>query len=152
MRWSSELLALASGAVFAVGLALSGMTQPAKVVGFLDIGGAWDPSLAFVMGGAVMVHVVAYLVQGRMKAPLLGGTGWTLPRRTDIDGRLLGGAVLFGMGWALGGYCPGPALVSLPTFQPGIVVFAASMVAGMLLYQRIDLWLLAREERSRPPG
>lgn len=143
MRGKEHALAFVSGALFAVGLVLGGMTRPTKVVGFLDVFGDWDPSLAFVMGGAVLVHAIAYRLVARRQGPWLGG-GWVLPRRSDIDGRLVGGAVLFGMGWGLAGYCPGPALVSIPSLSRDILIFAPSMVAGMLAYRWVDGWWTTR--------
>ncbi|MGK3995587.1 DUF6691 family protein [Sorangium sp. So ce1024] len=137
-------LALASGALFAVGLGVSGMTQPSKVIGFLDVAGDWDPSLAFVMVGAISVHLLAYRLlrwqEGRERAgaahaprfPLLADR-MDVPTRTDLDARLFAGAALFGVGWGLAGYCPGPALASLATGSRAVLVFAAAMVAGMLI-------------------
>ncbi len=128
-----SLLAFVVGLVFAAGLALGGMTDPLKVIGFLDVTGAWDPSLAFVMGGAILVYAPVHaLVRGR-KRPLWDLT-FHLPARNDIDARLLVGAGLFGAGWGLGGYCPGPALVSAATFAPATLVFVAAMLAGMWLF------------------
>lgn len=138
------VLSVFSGIVFGVGLVVSGMTQPGKVIGFLDFAGDWDPALAFVMGGAVAVHAVAYVIQRRSDGPWLQSGGWRLPRRQDIDPRLLGGAALFGVGWALSGYCPGPAVVTTPTLAYDIVVFMPSMLLGMLLYRVIDGWGSAR--------
>ena len=106
--------AFACGLIFAIGLGLAGMTQPAKVIGFLDLTGAWDPSLAFVMGGAVLVGLIAFPLILARRRPWLGGR-FALPERNDIDAPLVAGAALFGMGWGLSGYCPGPALVSLVT-------------------------------------
>ena len=125
------LAGLVTGLVFGIGLALSGMTDPAVVLGFLDLAGAWNPTLMFVMGGAVVVTFVGYrLVLGR-KAPLLADR-FGLPTATRLDLPLLGGAALFGIGWGLAGYCPGPALASLGAGQAGTLVFVAAMLAGML--------------------
>ncbi|MFZ5477029.1 MAG: DUF6691 family protein [Myxococcota bacterium] len=126
-----------AGVLFGVGLVLSGMTQPAKVVGFLDVAGDWDPSLAFVMGGAIAVHFVAYRLRARMQAPASGGA-WHLPTRNDVDGRLLAGAALFGAGWGLGGICPGPGITSLVTGSAEVLVFVGAMVGGMALFQVVD--------------
>jgi uncharacterized protein len=128
-----------SGALFAVGLVVAGMTQPLKVMGFLNIGGVfaperfgvWDPSLAFVMGGAVLVSLVAFSV-----TPRLGNTPWAaaafeLPSRKDIDIPLVLGAVLFGVGWGLAGYCPGPALASVVSGGLDAAIFVAALLAGM---------------------
>ena len=131
------LVAFASGLLFAVGLAVAGMTQPAKVVGFLDVAGSWDPSLAFVMIGAIAVYFVANrLVQGRA-APWIGSV-FHLPTRRDIEPRLVLGAGLFGIGWGLAGYCPGPALTALGTGGFRALSFVASMAAGMLLFEAVQ--------------
>ena len=128
-----------SGALFAVGLVVSGMTQPLKVIGFLNIGGifaperfgVWDPSLAFVMGGAVLVSLVAFSVTPRMGKAPWAAAGFELPSRKDIDVALVLGAVMFGVGWGLAGYCPGPALASVFTGGIDAVSFVAAMVVGM---------------------
>jgi uncharacterized protein len=124
------LFALVVGLVFGVGLIASGMTQPAKVVGFLDVLGPWDPSLGFVMGGAIGVHFLAYRLIPRLRKPLWGGS-FGIPTRRDIDGRLIGGAVLFGAGWGLGGYCPGPALTSVVAGAQSTLLFTGAMLTGM---------------------
>jgi uncharacterized protein len=120
------------GLVFALGLGVAGMTQPAKVVGFLDVAGQWNPTLAFVMGGAVLVGLVTFPRILERRAALLGDR-FVLPARTRIDARLLGGAALFGVGWGLSGYCPGPAVVSLVTLAPPVLVFVACMLLGLQL-------------------
>ncbi len=120
------------GVVFALGLGLSGMTQPAKVIGFLDVAGRWDPTLAFVMAGAVGVSLVLFPRILARSASWLGEP-FALPQATAIDGRLVLGAVLFGLGWGLSGYCPGPAVVSLVTGTPRIVAFVGSMAVGLYL-------------------
>jgi uncharacterized membrane protein YedE/YeeE len=135
-------LALASGALFGVGLVLGGMTKPPKVIGFLDLGGAWDPSLAFVMLGAVGVYALASrLIAGKpaplLAAPLLADK-FVLPARRRIDARLVSGAALFGIGWGLAGYCPGPAIVSLASASPGVVLFVAAMLVGMLVTGKLE--------------
>ncbi len=124
------LLSLAAGIVFGVGLLLSGMTQPAKVVHFLDVLGPWDPSLAFVMGGAIVVHALAYRLVPRLQKPAWAAE-WGVPTRRDVDVPLVVGAALFGAGWGLGGYCPGPALTSVVAGAPATVMFTLSMLAGM---------------------
>ncbi len=136
----SILTALGAGVVFGVGLLLSGMTQPAKVVNFLDVLGDWDPSLAFVMGGAIAVHFLAYRLVPRLQKPVWGAR-WGLPTRRDIDARLLVGAVLFGAGWGLGGYCPGPALTSVVAGASSTMLFTGSMLAGMWGF---SVWEAAR--------
>jgi uncharacterized membrane protein YedE/YeeE len=125
------LVAALAGAIFGVGLLLSGMTDPAKVLGFLDFTGAWDPSLAFVMMGAIGVHALAYQVIRRRERPLLDA-GFHVPLRCDLDGKLFVGAAIFGVGWGLGGFCPGPALVAAASGATSALVFAAAMVVGML--------------------
>ncbi len=127
----SLVIAALAGVVFAVGLALSGMTDPGKVEAFLDVGGGWDPALAFVMGGAIGVHALAYVAQRGLAGPLGHPPGWTLAPGHGIDGRLVGGAALFGAGWGLSGWCPGPALVSLPTLGAPIFVFVGTMLVGL---------------------
>lgn len=130
------LAALASGLVFGAGLALAGMTNPAKVLAFLDVAGAWDPTLALVMGSALAVNAAAYALTRRLAKPLFAAT-FALPTRADLDARLLGGAALFGIGWALVGLCPGPALASLARGDVHVFGFAAAMVVGMLAAKRI---------------
>lgn len=135
LRFLSPLFA---GALFGVGLVLGGMTQPAKVVGFLDVTGDWDPSLILVMGGAVMVYALLYRVFTKREAPLFATT-FSLPTRKDLDARLLAGAALFGVGWGLGGFCPGPGLVSLGSGGGKAATFVVTMLAGMELKRRLDL-------------
>ncbi|KQT69856.1 MULTISPECIES: YeeE/YedE family protein [unclassified Aureimonas] len=131
---SRILLALFAGLVFGAGLVVSQMVDPAKVLGFLDVAGDWDPSLAFVMGGAILVTAPAFALARRMGAPVLAPR-FEWPTRRDVDARLLSGAALFGIGWGLVGLCPGPALASLG-FVPGeVVVFVAAMAAGMVLFR-----------------
>lgn len=127
--------ALLAGAVFGFGLALSGMTRTEKVRGFLDFLGAWDPSLMFVMGGAVLVHMVAYRVVARRASPVFAST-FLVPTRSDLTARLVVGSAIFGAGWALGGFCPGPGLVSLVSGAPSAAAFVVAMFAGVAI---IDL-------------
>ena len=130
-------LALLSGALFGFGLSLSGMVDPARVIGFLDIAsGHWDPSLMFVLGGAVCVAFVAVAIQRRLSRPVLD-TQFHLPERTDIDARLIVGSVLFGIGWGLAGFCPGPALSALTTGMTSVLLFVAAMTVGMVLHDRV---------------
>lgn len=129
--------AFVAGLLFAVGLVLAGMTQPAKVVAFLDFFGAWDPSLAVVMGTAVVVHFALYRLVLKRPSPLLGGS-FSIPSRRDLTPQLIGGSILFGIGWGLGGYCPGPGLVSAPSGGAGALTFAATMTIGMWLYQALE--------------
>ena len=127
---------LLAGALFAVGLAVSGMTNPARVLGFLDVAGTWDPSLAFVMGGALLAFAVGHRIVLRRERPLLGGSFPSAPE-ARIDARLLSGAALFGIGWGLAGFCPGPAVVSLGWPREPALWFVPAMVVGMLLAQRL---------------
>lgn len=129
----NALLAFGAGLVFGAGLILSGMTDPGKVIGFLDVAGNWDPSLAFVMGGAILVGFFAFRSAGRRGRTFLGGA-LHLPNRRDIDARLIGGSVAFGIGWGLAGFCPGPALVSLASGVDQAAVFVAAMLSGMVVY------------------
>ena len=126
------LIGLLCGLVFGTGLAVSGMTDTAKVLGFLDLFGHWVPDLAFVMGGAVCVTLVAFRFVLRRKQPLLAAD-FSLPLNTAIDGRLLGGAAIFGIGWGSYGYCPGPALSALVYLDGKTLLFVIAMLVGMLL-------------------
>jgi hypothetical protein len=128
----SRAAAFGSGGLFAAGLALAGMTRPSKVLGFLDVAGAWDASLAFVMLGAVAVYFVAYRLIRRRRAPLLDGM-FHIPTRHDVDLPLLGGAALFGIGWGLAGYCPGPALVAMGGGALDAAVLVGGMAVGILV-------------------
>ena len=123
------------GAMFGLGLLLSGMLDPAKVLGFLDVAGAWNPQLAFVMGGAIAVAFPAFLIARRRERTLLGDP-LTLPPRLGLDRGLVGGAALFGLGWGLVGICPGPGIVLLGFAGPPAWTFAAAMVAGVVLARR----------------
>lgn len=126
-------VALLSGLMFGIGLSLSGMLDPARVLGFLDVAGAWDPSLAFVLGGAVAVSFVGTSLAGRMRRPVLADR-FDLPTSRTIDGKLIGGAALFGVGWGLAGFCPGPALASVSLGIPTVLIFVAAMLVGMWLF------------------
>ena len=123
------------GIIFAFGLALAGMTQPEKIIGFLDIlSGAWDPTLGFVMMGAIPVHLISHrLLKGR-PSPLFD-TEFHLPKKTEINKSLVIGGALFGMGWGLGGYCPGPGLASIASLNSDVLIFVVSMTAGMMLFR-----------------
>jgi hypothetical protein len=123
---------LVIGLLFGVGLVVSGMADPAKVLNFVDVFGTWDPSLAFVMGGAVVVAFVGYRLVFSRTHPLLDDA-FHLPTRKSIDGRLLLGAAIFGAGWGLGGFCPGPALTALGLAQPGTLAFLPAMFIGLWL-------------------
>ena len=144
-----ELSAFAAGLLFAAGLVVSGMTRPPKVLGFLDIFGAWDASLMFVMLGAIAVHLFAYrMIRGR-SAPLFASK-LVVPSRRDLDAKLLIGAAVFGAGWGLGGYCPGPGIVSVPGGGLGAAVFVLAMIAGMFATGKLEA-ALARDEQARAP-
>jgi uncharacterized protein len=139
----SLLSAFAAGLLFGIGLIVSGMTDPGKVIGFLDVLGRWDPSLAFVMGGAILVGVFAFALAARRVKSFFGGA-MQLPKRRDIDRRLVGGSLVFGVGWGLAGFCPGPALVSFASGQEKAALFVGAMLAGMLLYTAAERGLSRR--------
>jgi uncharacterized membrane protein YedE/YeeE len=126
------LVALLSGILFGAGLAISGMANPAKVLNFFDIAGTWDPSLALVMAGALAVTLVGYRLVLRRAAPIFAQK-FHVPSASHIDMRLIGGAALFGLGWGLSGFCPGPAIASLTTLSMQPVIFIIAMLAGMLV-------------------
>lgn len=130
-----ELMALSSGLIFGLGLILGGMTDPGKVKGFLDVAGAWDPSLALVMGGAIAVGVFAFAA-ARRRSRSWSGDRMDIPTSRVIDARLIAGGVLFGAGWGLGGFCPGPALVAMSAGLGSAAVFVIAMLAGMVVHDR----------------
>lgn len=132
-----SIAALAAGLVFGLGLIVSGMANPAKVLGFLDLAGRWDPSLALVMAGAIAVGAVGFAFAGRRARSLLG-TPMSLPGTRGIDRRLVGGGVAFGVGWGLAGFCPGPAIVALGAGQGKAAVFVAAMIVGMLAFEWLE--------------
>ncbi len=125
------------GLLFGLGLIVAGMTDPSKVLGFLDLAGAWDPSLAFVMGGGILVGLGAFAAAKRRTTTFFGGA-MHLPTSTVIDKRLIGGSLLFGAGWGLAGFCPGPAIVSLGAGQPKAAVFVAVMLACLAVFEAIE--------------
>ena len=129
-----SVVAFAVGVVFAVGLGIGGMTQPARVLAFLDVAGGWDPSLAFVMLGAVATYGVGFRLVTRRARPLLA-PAFLVPTRRDLDARLLAGALVFGVGWGLAGICPGPALTALASGEPGALVFVAAMLVGIAAHR-----------------
>lgn len=137
------------GLLFGTGLIISGMTDPSKIIGFLDVAGAWDPSLAFVMVGAVLVGLVAFRFARRRTASFLGGA-MHLPNARLIDRPLVLGSLAFGVGWGLAGYCPGPAVVAFGSGQDKAVVFLVAMIAGMALYEAADRHFHARRRRRTP--
>ena len=130
--------AFVAGLVFGIGLIVSGMTNPAKVQGFLDLAGQWDPSLGLVMAGAIAVGLFAFGAAKKRTTAILGGV-MQLPKKSDIDLRFVLGSVVFGAGWGLGGFCPGPALVSLGTGRSEAVVFVLAMLAGMAIFEIAEL-------------
>jgi uncharacterized membrane protein YedE/YeeE len=130
------------GLLFGLGLMLSGMTDPGKVIGFLDLFGAWDPSLALVMGGAILVGFFAFTVAKKRTTTFLGGV-LRFPTNMDIDKKLVVGSVLFGAGWGLAGFCPGPAMVSMADGQPKALVFVLAMLVGMLGFELMDRFIHA---------
>ncbi|HAT33152.1 MAG TPA: hypothetical protein DCW29_20580 [Janthinobacterium sp.] len=131
------LFAFLGGLLFGLGLLVSGMTDPSKVIGFLDLAGRWDPSLALVMGGAILVTLPAFWYAGRRRRSLLG-LEMHLPATRAIDARLLGGSLVFGAGWGLAGFCPGPALASLLTGRPQALIFVLAMLAGMGIFALLE--------------
>ena len=133
---AANLVSLAAGLIFGLGLAISGMLDPARVRGFLDVFGAWDPSLAFVLGGAVAVSAIGYIFKRRMNGPALAAS-FHLPAGTRIDPPLVIGAGLFGIGWGISGLCPGPAVASLTLGIPATMAFAAAMFVGVLAHDRL---------------
>ena len=143
---SKLLLSLLSGLVFGLGLIVSGMSNPAKVLGFLDLAGAWDPSLALVMGGAIAVAMPAFWLAGRRRQSILGEP-LQLPAARRIDRRLLLGSLAFGAGWGIAGFCPGPALVSLLAWQPKAWIFVGAMLAGMAIFELLE-WQKARRQAA----
>lgn len=145
------LVSFLSGGLFAWGLGIAGMTRPEKVVGFLDLTGNWDASLAFVMLGAVTVHALLQRWILKRPRPLLAER-FQLPSRRDLDLRLIGGSALFGVGWALGGFCPGPGLVAGASGGPAALVFVGGMSGGVLLTQALVSRRSAQGGEGRPPS
>ncbi len=143
--------ALLAGLLFGVGLALSGMLDPARVLGFLDIAGAWDPSLAFVLGGAVSVAAVGTAIARRLDHPVLADA-FDVPTSRRIDAQLIGGSALFGIGWGLAGFCPGPALAALSLGLPKAFVFVGAMTLGMFVFKVMPTFRPNRTPTSHPPS
>lgn len=131
------LVPLAGGTIFGAGLTVGGMTDPARVRSFLDIGGDWDPTLAFVMGGAVLVMALAWVLQRQMLRPFFA-EGFSLPDRSDLTSRLIGGSALFGIGWGIAGLCPGPGFAALAIEPVSAAIFIAAMLAGMGLVRLVE--------------
>lgn len=134
---SRAIIPAVSGLIFGAGLTLGGMTDPARVRGFLDLFGDWDPTLAFVMGGAVLVMAAAWLLQPRMLRPLFADQ-FSLPNRSDLTLRLVGGSALFGVGWGIAGLCPGPGIAALAIEPVSAVLFVSAMLVGMGLVRLIE--------------
>ncbi len=131
------LVALLAGTIFGFGLSLSGMINPARITGFLNIAsGRWDPSLIFVLGGAVIVAAPGAMLQRRMAKPVFDAR-FNLPQKTEIDARLLAGSAIFGIGWGLAGFCPGPASSALTTGLAPVALFVCAMAVGMILHDRL---------------
>jgi len=141
--------AFLGGALFGVGLAIAGMTQPAKIVGFFDFFGSWDPSLAFVMVGAITVYTPVYRWAIRTWQRPIWAPAFSLPTREEIDGRLVLGSAIFGVGWGLGGYCPGPAFTSVGAGSQEAFTFGAAMLVGVGAYQ---FFTRIRENRTGGPA
>lgn len=133
----ASFFALLAGLVFGIGLIVSGMADPAKVLGFLDLAGSWDPSLAFVMAGSIAVGAVAFTLARKRTVSLLG-LQMRMPTATHVDRRLIVGGLLFGTGWGLAGFCPGPALVALGSGNVKAVAFVAAMLAGMVVFELLE--------------
>jgi len=132
-----RVVEFAVGLLFGIGLMFSGMTDPSKVIGFLDLLGTWDPSLALVMGGAIMVGFFAFAVAKKRTTTFLGGV-MRFPTNMDIDKKLILGSLMFGAGWGLAGFCPGPALVSMADGQPKALLFVVAMLVGMVGFELMD--------------
>lgn len=143
------LAALVAGLLFGLGLTISQMIDPAKVIGFLDLAGSWDPSLAFVMAAAIPVAAIGFALAGRRPAPLCEAR-FIGPTKTRVDARLIAGAVIFGTGWGLVGFCPGPALASLTLGGLSPVIFVAAMLAGMTGFGFVDRSFARRAQLAYP--
>lgn len=131
------LVALVSGTLFGLGLTISGMVDPQKVIGFLDVAGNWDPTLALVMGGALLVAIPAFRLIFKRSQPVLDNE-FELPTKKELDASLLGGAAIFGVGWGLSGFCPGPSVTALASGLLPVIAFVAAMIAGMAAYKWIS--------------
>jgi uncharacterized protein len=131
------VVTLLAGTVFGAGLTLGGMTDPARVRGFLDLFGDWDPTLAFVMGGALVVMAIAWRIVPGMARPLFDD-GFHVPKNTDLDPKLLGGAALFGIGWGVAGLCPGPGFAALAIEPLSAAIFVVALLAGMALHRLME--------------
>lgn len=135
------------GLIFGIGIVISGMVNPAKVLNFFDVAGTWDPSLAFVMGGALAVTIPGYRFVWRRTAPALDTT-FHLPKKRDLDARLIGGSAVFGIGWGIAGFCPGAALPAIGTFRAEVLVFVGALIAGLLLAKFIQSTAASRAAQN----
>ncbi|WP_299732669.1 YeeE/YedE family protein [uncultured Tateyamaria sp.] len=138
-------LTFLTGALFGTGIAMSGMANPAKVINFFDVAGRWDPSLAFVMGGALIVTFIGYRLVMQRPAPIYEPT-FDVPTNRQLDGRLVAGAGIFGVGWGIAGFCPGGALPALGTLDSRVIVFVAALIAGMLATRIVMDWTKPRAQ------
>lgn len=145
-------LVFLAGLVFGMGLILSGMADPARVLGFLDLSGSWDPSLALVMGGAIMVGFFAFQTAQKRTHTLIGNVMRLPSRATAIDKRLVFGSTVFGAGWGLAGFCPGPAIVAMGSGYPKAVAFVAAMLAGMFVFELTDRYARRQRKASNTTG
>lgn len=136
-----KLVAFGSGLLFSVGLVVGGMTQPKKIVDFLDFTGSWDPSLAFVMGGALLVNAAAYMWTQRRSEPFAAGQFY-IPQRSDLDWKLMTGAALFGVGWGFGGYCPGPGIVGTASAKMPALGFVGGLIGGVAVYKLLNRYVI----------
>ena len=150
-KYTHHVVEFIVGLLFGMCLMLSGMTDPGKVIGFLDLFGSWDPSLALVMGGAIMVGVFAFTVAKKRTTTFLGGV-LRFPTNEDIDKKLVIGSLMFGAGWGLAGFCPGPALVSMADGQPKALVFVLAMLVGMLGFELMDRFIHAPRKAKLNPA
>lgn len=137
------------GLTFGVGISLSGMANPAKVINFFDVAGTWDPSLAFVMGGALLVTFIGYRIVLKRERPVCEPT-FDIPTRRDLDARLIGGSALFGVGWGIAGFCPGGALPALGTLDPNVFVFTLALVVGIFAARSLMRLTAQRQAKPKP--
>lgn len=147
-----SLVSVIAGVLFGAGLVVGGMTDPGKVIGFLDLAGRWDPSLAFVMGAALCVTLPVFQLVIRKRSRPLLGSRFFLPTKTDLDPQLLGGSALFGIGWGIAGLCPGPAIANLVSGAPEVLAFVVAMVAGMWLRDRVAVVGAGRTTTPNQPA
>lgn len=143
-----SLLTFLVGVLFGTGISLSGMANPAKVINFFDVAGTWDPSLAFVMGGAVIVTFIGYRIVLRRTAPVFEPT-FDIPKNRRLDARLITGAGIFGVGWGIAGFCPGGALPALGTLNSDVIAFVIALIAGMLATRALSDWKASRSGSAR---